>query len=155
MHRLCFCPRRKNSIPICPAKEFSFTNAIPVLLARLSRLLLDCARQCRDGCQTKTLEFRFRDAASLSGVLRKARGLLETPHDFFSTDLTEYIPCSNGMLQIKDKTLLPFNPSYRRRNKLAVPFDPAAKCPLFLDTLMRQALDDSELDLLQRRADWR
>ena len=145
-----FLPTEEKFYTYLPDEGIFIQQRDPVLLARLSRLLLDCARQCRDGCQTKTLEFRFRDSASLSGVLRKARGLLETPHDFFSTDLTESIPCANGMLRLKDKTLLPFNPSYRRRNKLAVPFDPAAKCPLFLDTLMRQALYDSELDLLQR-----
>jgi P4 family phage/plasmid primase-like protien len=54
------------------------------------------------------------------------------------------------MLRLSDKTLLPFSPTYRRRNKLAVPFDPNAKCPLFLDTLMHPALDSDELDLLQR-----
>lgn len=145
-----FLPTEEKFYTYLPAEGIFVQQRDAVLLARLSRLLLDCARQCREGCQTKTLEFRFRDSASLSGVLRKARGLLETPHDFFSTDLTEYIPCANGMLRLRDKTLLPFNPLYRRRNKLAVPFDPAAECPLFLDTLMRQALDESELDLLQR-----
>lgn len=123
----------------------------PVYLAQLSRLLLQCARACRGaGCETQTLEFRFRDSAKLSGVMRKARGLLEAPHDFFSTDLTEFIPCNNGMLRLSDKTLLPFSPSYRRRNKLAVPFDPSANCPIFLETLMRPALEPDDLDLLQR-----
>jgi putative DNA primase/helicase len=122
----------------------------PVLLTGLSRMLLDCARECRDGCETKTLEFRFRDSQNLTGVLKKARGLLTEPHDFFSTDLTEFIPCANGMLRFSDKKLLPFSSTYRRRNKLAVPYDPNAKSPLFLDTLMRPALDPDELDLLQR-----
>ena len=124
----------------------------PVLLAQLSRLLLDCARQCCDGCQTKTLEFRFRDSANLSGVLKKARGLLDVPHDFFSTDLLEFIPCANGMLRLSDKAILPFSPTYRRRNKLAVPYDPAAKCPLFLDTLMHPALEIDDLELVQRHS---
>jgi P4 family phage/plasmid primase-like protien len=122
----------------------------PALLGRLSQLLLKCARECRDGCDTSSLQFRLRDSATLSGVLRKARGLLAAPADFFSTDLADFIPCSNGMLCLKHKKLLPFNPSYQRRNKLAVPFDPSATCSLFLDTLMRQALDPDELDLLQR-----
>jgi P4 family phage/plasmid primase-like protien len=122
----------------------------PVLLARLSRLLLDCGRECHEGCETKALQFRLRDSQKLSGVLKKARGLLAVPHDYFSTELTEFIPCANGMLRLSNKKLLPFSPTYRRRNKLAVPFDPAAKCPLFLDTLMRPALDPDELDLLQR-----
>jgi P4 family phage/plasmid primase-like protien len=121
----------------------------PVLLAKLSSLLLDCAREC-PGCETTALKFRFRDSQNLTGVLKKARGLLAMPHDFFSTELTEFIPCANGMLRLRDKKLLPFSPTYRRRNKLAVPYDPNAKCLLFLDTLMRPALDPDELDLLQR-----
>ena len=115
-----------------------------------SRWLLECARQCRKHCETQALEFRLRDSESLNGVLKKGRGLLEVPPEFFSTDLTEFIPCANGVLRLSSKTLLSFAPAYRRRNKLAVPYDPRAKCPLFLDTLMRPALDADELDLLQR-----
>ena len=121
-----------------------------VLVGQLSSLLLDCAHACRDGCDTKALEFRLRDSANLSGVIRKARGLLNVSHDFFASDLTEFIPCANGMLRLRDRTLLPFSPSYRRRNNLAAPYDPAAKCPLFLDTLTRTALEDDDLELLQR-----
>jgi P4 family phage/plasmid primase-like protien len=134
-----------------PSEGIFIFEREPALQTRLSSMLLECARACRgDGCETKTLEFRFRDSANLTGVLKKARGLLAVPHDFFSTNLSEFIPCANGMLRLQDRTLLPFSPSYRRRNKLAVPFDAIAKCPLFLDTLMRPALDPDELDLLQR-----
>ena len=123
----------------------------PVMLARLSALLLSCARDCTDNAvDTRPLKFRFRDSGNLSGVIRKARGLLEVSHDFFAADLTEFIPCANGMLRLSDKKLLPFSPSYRRRNKLAVRFEASATCPLFLDTLMRPALDPDELDLLRR-----
>lgn len=125
----------------------------PVLLTRLSNQLLECARACRGSdCDTKTLEFRFRDSANLTGVLKKARGLLAAPHDYFSTNLTEFIPCANGMLRLSDMALLPFSPTYRRRNKLAVPYDPVAKCPLFLDTLMRPALEPDDLELVQRHS---
>jgi P4 family phage/plasmid primase-like protien len=119
------------------------------LLTRLSRLLLEASRAC-SGAVTKKLEFRFRDSANLVGIVKHAQGLLAKPHDFFDGGLTEFIPCRNGMLRLSDKELLGFSPSYRRRNKLSVAFDPAAKCPLFLDTLMRPALDTDELDLLQR-----
>jgi P4 family phage/plasmid primase-like protien len=145
-----FLPTEERFYTYVPTDGIFVHQRDPVLLTRLSRLLLDCARECREGCETKALEFRFRDSQNLSGVLKKARGLLAVPHDFFSTDLTEFIPCANGMLRLSDKTLLPFSPTYRRRNKLAVPFDPNAKCPLFLDTLMHPALDADELDLLQR-----
>jgi P4 family phage/plasmid primase-like protien len=111
--------------------------------------LLDAARGC-DGAVTKKLEFGFRDASSLSGIIKYAQGLLAKAVDYFDVGLTEFIPCSNGMLRLSDHQLLVFSPNYRRRNKLAVAFDPTATCPLFLDTLMRPALDRDELDLLQR-----
>ena len=145
-----FLPTEEKFYTYLPGDGVFIYQRDPVLLARMSRLLLECARACREGCETKTLEFRFRDAANLSGVLKKARGLLEVPHSYFASDLTKFIPCANGMLRLEDKTLLPFSATYRRRNKLAVPFDVTAKCPLFFDTLMREALDVDELDLLQR-----
>jgi P4 family phage/plasmid primase-like protien len=145
-----FVPTEEKFYTYLPGEGVFIFQREPVLTTRLSRLLLECARACRDGCETKTLEFRFRDTANLGGVLKKARGLLAVPHDYFANDLTKLIPCANGMLRLDDKTLLPFSPDYRRRNKLVVRFDAAAKCPLFLETLMRTALDDDDLDLLQR-----
>jgi putative DNA primase/helicase len=122
-----------------------------VLIAEWSQFLLACARATRSAvCDTKGLEFRLRDTTSLNGVLRKARGLLEVPDDFFSADLTKFIPCNNGMLRLDDNAVLPFGSSYRRRNKLAVTFDPYATCPIFLDTLMHPALEPDDLELLQR-----
>jgi putative DNA primase/helicase len=145
-----FLPTEEKFYTYAPNDGIFVHRREPTYMTQLSHLLLECARESRNDCDTSALEFRLRDSATLSGVLRKARGLLAVPSEFFSTDLTDFIPCSNGMLRLKDKKLLPFSSSYHRRNKLAVPFDPSAKCPLFLDTLMRQALDHDELDLLQR-----
>ena len=147
-----FLPTEEKFYTYSPADGVFVHQREPALLAQLSRELLQCARDSKQsGCETKTLEFRFRDSANLSGVLRRARGLLDVLPDFFASDLTEFIPCVNGMLRLADKeTTYHSVRIYRRRNKLAVPFDAAAKCPLFLDTLMRPALDVDELDLLQR-----
>ena len=145
-----FLPTEEKFYTYAPNEGIFVHRREPAFLAQLSRLLLQCARECRNACDTSSLEFRLRNFGNLSGVLRKGRGLLDVPSDFFSTGVLDFIPCSNGMLSLKDKNLLPFSPSYQRRNKLAVPFDPSAKCPLFLDTLMRQALDPDDLDLLQR-----
>jgi len=68
----------------------------PVLLTQLSRWLLECVWQCRDHCETRVLEFRLRDSESLNGVLKKGRGLLEVPPEFFSTDLTDLFPAPMG-----------------------------------------------------------
>jgi phage/plasmid primase, P4 family, C-terminal domain len=145
-----FLPIGQRFYSYSPSEGIFLYQRDPVLLTRLSSLLLECARQCRKYCETRALEFRLRDSQSLSGVLKKGRGLLEVPPEFFSTDLTEFIPCANGILRLSDKKLLSFSPAYRRRNKLAVPYERNAKCELFLDTLMRPALDTDELDLLQR-----
>jgi|GEM_PF-559488 len=121
-----------------------------VIASELSATLLECARECKEGCDTRSLEFRLRDAGNLAGVIRKAKGILAVTPDYFTNELTEYIPCANGMLRLENRELLPFSPTYRRRNKLAVPFVPGATCPRFLDELMRPALDSDDLDLLQR-----
>ena len=120
------------------------------LATGLSRLLLTCARECSKKCDTRNLEFRFRDTANLRGVLQRARGLLEVDQDFFESDLRELIACRNGILRVADGVLLPFSPSFHRRNRLAVDFVRGAKCPLFLDILMTPALEPEEIDLLQR-----
>jgi len=120
------------------------------LTAQLSELLLACARACEANCDTRSLEFKFRDSANLKGVLQRARGLLEVAPEFFECDLRELIACRNGMLRLADRTLVPFLPSFHRRNKLAVDFLPGATCPMFLDLLMRPALDPDDLDLIQR-----
>jgi hypothetical protein len=120
------------------------------LLAGLSASLLECARDCGKECDTTNLEFRFRDTSHLRGVAQRARGLLEVPTSYFESSLQEYIACHNGMLRLADREVLPFSASYRRRNKLTVDYVRGAECPMFLDALMRPALEPEELDLLQR-----
>ena len=122
------------------------------LMAKLSDLLLQCARVCSAKFDTTALAFKFRDCGNLRGVMARARGLLAVGSDFFQSDLTEFIPCANGMLRLKDRKLLKFKPEYRRRNKLAVKYQRKATCPLFLECLMKPALEPSSLDLLQRAA---
>jgi len=121
----------------------------PELLRRLSQLLLEASRACNDAV-TKKLQFGFRDSAHLVGIVKHAQGVLAKPQDHFDGELTEFIPCRNGMLRLSDNKLLCFSPGYRRRNKLAVDYDPKANCPMFLDTLMNPALDPDDLDLVQR-----
>lgn len=124
------------------------------LMVPISRLMQKCAEECKEKvlgmtCDTKPLLFQFSKASALNGIIEKAKGLLHVPESFFDIDAEQYIACKNGMLQLSDMTLLPFNPKYARRNKLAVSYDPDAKCPTFLDTLMRQALEDDDILLLQ------
>lgn len=122
----------------------------PALMTRLVDLLSECARACRNHADTSALEFRLKEASFLTGVLKHARGRLQVPDDFFAQGHIDIIPCANGMLRVADRRLLPFAASYRRRSKLAVPFDPVARCPIFLDTVLRPQLASDDLDLLQR-----
>jgi len=122
----------------------------PALAARLSKLLLLCSQESGGAVDVSSLAYRFRKTSSLNGVIRRARGVLATSSDFFESNLTEFIPCANGMLRLSDLKLLPFSPAFRRRNKLAIPYVPGSCCPQFLDTLMKPALSEDDLDLLQR-----
>lgn len=145
-----FLPAEDRFYTYEPAQGIFARQGEPDLSARLSRLLLECARACKAHSNVSKLEFGLRDTAALSGVLRRARATLRAEDDFFQRDVSAFIPCANGMLRLADLDLLPFSHSYRRRNKLAVPFDASAKCPLFLGTLMRPALDEDDLNLVQR-----
>jgi P4 family phage/plasmid primase-like protien len=120
------------------------------LSTNLSDLLLECARACSTNFDTRSLEFKFRDSSNLRGVLARARGVLQVEPSFFESGLTKFLPCKNGMLRISDRELLEFSPSYRRRNKLDVPYFAGAKCPLFLATLLEPALSPEAIELLQR-----
>ena len=120
------------------------------LAARISALLLECGRACRDSADTSRLEFRMRGGAALSGIVKRAKGLLAVADDFFAGEHTEFIPVANGMLRLKDRVLLPFSPSYRCRHKLAVPFIAGACCPQFEKTLLLAALDWPDIHLIQR-----
>jgi P4 family phage/plasmid primase-like protien len=122
------------------------------IIAEISTLLHQCAEDChRAGiCDTSSLRFQLSKAGKLAGVIKKAKGFLHVDEGFFESELEDYIACRNGMLCLSDNTLRPFSPDYRRRNKLAVDFDPNAKCPLFLDKLMQQALDGDDIAFLQK-----
>jgi P4 family phage/plasmid primase-like protien len=121
----------------------------PEIASHLSNLLLEATLENPD-VLTDKLEFGFRAATPLAGPVKHARGQLVKPYGYFDNELSKFIPCANGMLRLADRELLPFNCSYRRRNKLAVPFEPTAKCETFLNTLMLPALEPDDLDLLQR-----
>ncbi|MBS0631890.1 MAG: hypothetical protein JSS11_08255 [Verrucomicrobia bacterium] len=60
----------------------------------------------------------------------------------------------NGMLDLSSGTpaLLPFAPNYRSRNQIPYDYDPKATCPRFLNDLLKPALPDEDIDLLQRIA---
>ncbi len=118
------------------------------LSERLSQMLLNCARECSEAADVSRLEFGFRDTSALAGVIKRAKALLCVPDDYFQRDMTEFLPVGNGVLRIADKTLLPFSPSYRFRNKIGVAYNPAAHCPMFENVLIAPSLDVEDAKLL-------
>lgn len=122
------------------------------ILSDFSTLLQKCADECaqKDFCDTTSLRFQLSKAGQLQGVIRKAKGLLCVTEDYFNSNIEEYIACKNGMLRLSDMTLLAFSPEFRRRNKLSVLYVPDAQCPMFLNTLMHQALNEDDILFLQK-----
>ena len=134
-----------------PDKGIYVAESEDSLIARLSAVLAQCAKACNGQfCNTETLEFRLSQTSSLRGVIQRAKGVLEVSGDFFENSKQDYIPCANGMLRLEDKQLLPYSPTFHRRNKLAVKYDSAATCPMFIEVLLKQALDDADIELLQK-----
>ncbi|HTR40456.1 MAG TPA: phage/plasmid primase, P4 family [Pseudomonadales bacterium] len=92
----------------------------------------------------------MRDSSALAGAVKRAKSINAVPNNFFSGGMEEFLPVGNGILRVSDRTLLEFSSKYHFRNKLAVNFDPGAKCPLFENTLLGNSLDFDDIGLLQR-----
>ena len=118
--------------------------------ARLSALLLSCARACKGECDVDALEFGLRDSAALAGAVKRAKSLNVAPDNYFPGGMEEFLPVGNGVLRVSDRKLLPFSPKYHFRNKLAVDYVPGAKCPTFENVLLGNSLDYDDIGLLQR-----
>jgi P4 family phage/plasmid primase-like protien len=118
--------------------------------ARLSGLLLSCARECREGCDVTALEFTLRDSSSLAGKVKRAKSVLCVPDDFFGSGMENFLPVGNGIIRVADRTLIPFSPQYHFRNKLAADYVAGARCPMFEETLLGASLEFDDVGLLQR-----
>jgi P4 family phage/plasmid primase-like protien len=121
------------------------------LETRICDLLHRCAKEVNGKrVDVGPLMFKLSNSARLGGVIKRAKALLKKPDTFFDNTDAAFIPCSNGMLRIEDRELLPFNKSYHIRNKLDVDYVRDAKCPLFLGKLLGDALELDQINLAQR-----
>lgn len=120
------------------------------LAAKCSAVLYETVRACPATPGIEKLQFAFRKTSCLNGVLERAKGLLNVPSSFFDQEVETFMAVKNGVLQILDRTLLPFDPGYRLRRTLAVPYDKDARCPQFVEVLLRPAMTDEDIELLQR-----
>ena len=85
-------------------------------------------------------------------ILGFLRGIVEKQNAFDRDK--EFIHVGNGILHFEDhfRTLRTFSPDYLSRNRSEIHFDPQATCPRFLNELLRQALTEDDISLLQRYA---
>lgn len=125
------------------------------LVFGISKVMQQCADDCKGtfigmSYDATPLTFYYSKAAQLSGVIEKAKGLLAVNENYFDTNLEEYIACKNGMLRLANRKLLEFSPQYRRRNKLAVNYDPTATCSEFMEKLLKPALNEADIKVLQQ-----
>jgi P4 family phage/plasmid primase-like protien len=101
--------------------------------------------------QTGIDDFVFaRNDARMGACLSTLKGMIEEKDAFKKPDNT-LIHCGNGMLDLgcEPSELRTFHPDYRSRNASPFSFDPEAECPEFINGLLKPALDDDDIDLLQ------
>lgn len=84
-----------------------------------------------------------------SAVVGHLKGMNERRHAFTSDP--EGIHVANGYLVIGPDAveLHDFSPHYYSRNQSPIAFDPAARCPMFMEKVLKPALDPDDIALLQ------
>ncbi len=95
---------------------------------------------------------KLRTDKNLNAVMAQLRGIAEHRHAF--TDRPRAVHLANCMLRIEGGTCIreDFSPKFRSRNRSPIAFDPAAKCPRFLDELLLPAVHPDDAILLQKMA---
>ena len=90
-----------------------------------------------------------RKKGMLSSMVGMLRGLVGRQDAFKKRQ--PVIHLANGMLDLGSTPprLMTFHPDYFSRNICPLKFDPEAECPRFINELLRQALDEDDILLLQ------
>ena len=109
---------------------------------------IDLKRAADEACCDKFL-FKRKNGL-LAAFVTTLRGLIERRDAFKKTE--PVIHLANGMLDLRSETpkLLSFHPDHYSRNVCPIAFDPAATCPRFTNELLRSALNNDDIDLIQR-----
>lgn len=86
----------------------------------------------------------------LRGTLGRLKGMVEQK-TFFTRSENYFIHCKNGILIYENgKWLLkPFDASYHSRNQNSIQYDPKAHCDNFLNNLLRTAMTEDDIKILQ------
>ena len=117
----------------------------------IGEIMRDCANACDNGVvnDVSPLRFKFTKKSVLSSIRHRAAAIAEQPDDYFE-ETSEFIIFENGVLELETEKLVDFSPKYRSRNRIPFPFDSKAKCDLFLNKLLGEALDEDQIELLQK-----
>jgi P4 family phage/plasmid primase-like protien len=117
------------------------------LLVELGVSLRDMLNECGGGIILKQ-----RTENLLGQILRLLKGIVERPEAFRRTQ--PIIHVGNGVLHLDTDPppLNEFSPDYYSRNRSEICFDEQADCPRFVAELLRPALDEDDISLLQRYA---
>jgi D5-like protein len=93
----------------------------------------------------------LRNERLLSSLVSQLRGHVEEI-DAFAQDQKNLVHTASGMLDLDGEvpTLVPFNPEYRSLHQHPWRYDEQATCPRFLDELLRPAMSESDILLLQK-----
>jgi P4 family phage/plasmid primase-like protien len=89
-----------------------------------------------------------------NGVLQSfantLRGLVQKKDAFKKRGAVVHL--ANGMMDLQKEIprLMSYHPDYLSRNICPIAFDPEAECPRFINELLRSALDDEDIHLLQK-----
>jgi len=117
----------------------------------IGEIMRDCANACDNGGMNDAspLTFRFAKKSTLSPIRDRVAALAEQPDDYFGEN-SEFIIFENGVLELETEKLVDFSPKYRSRNRIPFPFDAKAKCDLFHNKLLGEALEKDQIELLQK-----
>lgn len=129
-----------------------YTPILPeVLGTEAMRLLTDCYHSCHTGEIDCSNLLTGCDAGSTRSIISSIQILNAKPPEFFKTFKDDgYIATGNCMLRLDDRSTAPFADKFCRRTKITANYTPDAKCPMFLEVLLKPALPDDDIELLQR-----
>ncbi len=95
---------------------------------------------------------KCRSDKNLNAVTNQLRGIAEKTNPFDKTN-RHYVHLKNTVLVFDGSGNMkpePFSPNFYSRNQSPIPFDENAKCPRFLNELIKPALKECDIPLIQK-----
>ena len=87
----------------------------------------------------------------LKDSISRLRGMAENKDAFGHPELRKpIIHLADGMLNLETMEMDDFSPEYYSRNQIPISFDENAVCPRFLNELLAPALDDDDIEVIQK-----